>query len=701
MAHYPRKRFAFTTALLFLVTCALGSAADVPSTVYLDELKIENTYLVKFKTQRNLSTEGNPLSIGGVKFERGVGSYSGSILYIRLDGGSTRFSASVGVDDGVLKSPTAAKHASIDYYVYGDGQIIWKSGVMRSNEKPKSFDLDVTGMKSLVLVVDSAADSREGDQADWGDAKFTVVGAKPTTGESLAPRVEPVVLTPKAPATPRVNGPAVFGVRPGSAFLYTIPASGNRPMSFAVKNLPAGLTLDEKTGRITGQLAEKGEHRVTLVATNALGTAEKPFKIVCGDQIALTPPMGWNSWTIYGHLPSQKAIETNARLMVETGLSHHGWSYVNVDDNWQNQRPASDPYWKSRDDFFDPEAQGALRDENGELVGNKKFPSMKGMADYIHSLGLKAGLYCSPGPYACGNSAGCFQHEKKDAETFAKWGYDYLKYDWCYYNDVVNGKYPDAKDYPRWDGIDTHKPEAVVYPYRLMGKYLREQKRDIYFSACQYGKAYPWEWAGEAGANGWRTTPDIAGHWRSMSRIGFYTPYEVAPYQKPGQWNDPDTLVVGYLGDWKKGISKPSDLTYDEQYTQVSLWSLMSAPLLIGLDMTKMDDFTYGLLSNDEVIAIDQDSLGIQSTCKLSAGDLRVFPKPMEDGSLAIGFFNMYTGAMKQDFAEFAKLGLKGKYRVRDVWRQKDVEVIDAASAKLQLSIPGHGVLLYRLYPIK
>jgi alpha-galactosidase len=683
---------------LLLLTGALHSLAfAAPTTVWLDELKIEKTYQAMGKPQRNKSTVGNPLSIGGVKFERGLGTWSETVLYIRLDGGSTRFSASVGVDDGVIKS----KVASVEFFVIGDGKRIWESGVMLAGQQPKTFSVDVTGMKSLVLQVGWAGNYRFEDHANWADAKFEVVGTKPVAGEAKLATVEPYILTPKAPETPRVNGPALFGVRPGSPFLYTIPATGKRPMSFAVKNLPAGLSLDEKTGQITGELATKGEHRVTLVASNSLGTNEKAFKIVCGDQIALTPPMGWNSWTVLGHAPSQEGVEAAARLMVSTGLINHGWSYVNVDDNWMNSRDAQDPFWKKNPErFFDPVQQGPRRNANGDIATNVRFTSMKAMADTIHSLGLKAGLYCSPGPYTCGNGEGSFQHEKHDAETFAAWGFDYLKYDFCFYDSVTHGKYPEATDYPRWDYISTDKPEGLVYPYRLMGKHLREQKRDIYYSLCEYGRGYPWKWGASVNGNGWRTTIDIMDTWESMTKIGFYYHDETAPYQKPGQWNDPDTLVIGYVGGWEHKI-RPTRLNPDEQYTQVSLWSLFSAPLLIGLDMTKLDDFTYNLISNDEVIAIDQDPLGIQATCKLTAGDLRVYPKPMEDGSLAVGFFNMYTGEMKQDFAEFAKLGLKGKYRVRDVWRQQDIAVIDAASGKLSLTIPGHGVRLYRLYPIK
>ena len=239
----------------------------------------------------------------------------------------------------------------------------------------------------------------------------------------------PYILTPAAPATPRINGPGVFGVRPGSPFLYTIPATGDRPMTFSAKNLPRGLKLDAKTGRITGKLKKKGETVATLIAQNTLGTAEKKFRIEVGNQIALTPPMGWNSWNCFAGAVSEERVKSAADAMVKSGLINHGWTFINVDDYWQNHR-----------DSKDPTLRGPFRDQHGNIVPNSRFPDMKGMADYIHGLGLKAGLYSSPGPWTCGGCTGSWQHEQQDAQTYAKWGFDYLKYDWCSYGSIASGK---------------------------------------------------------------------------------------------------------------------------------------------------------------------------------------------------------------------------------------------------------------------
>jgi alpha-galactosidase len=523
--------------------------------------------------------------------------------------------------------------------------------------------------------------------------------------------VAPYILTPPAPATPRINGADVFGVRPGSPILFTIPATGERPMEFGIENIPAGLIittnhqgvkflgelngildLNSTNGQITGSIQEKGEYKITLHAKNSKGEATKEFRIVVGDQIALTPPMGWNSWNCFAGAVTEERVKSAADAMVKSGLINHGWTYINVDDYWQNHRNSKDPT-----------LQGPFRDTNGVIVPNSRFPDMEGMADYIHNLGLKAGLYSSPGPWTCGGCAASWQHEEQDAQTYAQWGFDYLKYDWCSYGTIALGGDPTAKDIPLWGKTATNDAGAI-YPYKVMGNFLREQKRDIVFSLCQYGDAAVWKWGGSVNGNSWRTTGDIRDTWRSMSNIGFKQD-KAEPYAKPGNWNDPDMLVVGQVG-W--GNLHPSRLTPDEQYTHISLWCLLSAPLLIGCDMTKFDDFTLNLLENDEVLALDQDALGKSATCVLTNGNVRVFEKELEDGGRALGFFNLGPTPEFRQFNELHELGFNGIQHVRDLWRQQDLQDVDAsagvkdpADSMLPITIPAHGVLLYKLTAAK
>src|ERR1017187_2358203 len=675
-----KSRFALALGFsLAVFTTGIASA----ETVWLDDLNRAVATQGWGAPHKNKSVDDHPLTIGGKTFERGFGTHAEGTLRVNLDGGAQKFSARVGVDDEVNKNPAS----SVEFIVRGDGKALWQSGVMRAGDAAKDCEVDLAGVKSLVLEVTDGGDGIDYDHADWADAKFEAVAGKLATvaGEPPPAPAAPYILTPTAPATPRINGAGVFGVRPGSPFLFTIPATGERPMQFSAKELPPGLKLDSKTGRITGALKTKGEFVVTLRAKNSLGTAEKKFRIVCGDQMALTPPMGWNSWNCFAGAVSAERVKRAADAMVKSGLINHGWTYINVDDFWQNHR-----------DSKDPTLHGEFRDKNGFIVPNSRFPDMKGLADYIHDLGLKAGLYSSPGPWTCGGCAASWQHEEQDAQTYAKWGFDYLKYDWCSYGGIALKEMTNVMLVQLW-GKTAPNDASAIDPYKLMGNFMVAQKRDIVFSLCQYGMADVWKWGGSVNGNCWRTTGDIVDTWRSLSSIGFKQD-KAAPYAKPGNWNDPDMLVVGQVG-W--GNLHPSKLTPDEQYTHISLWCLLSAPLLIGCDMEKFDDFTLNLLSNDEVLALDQDALGKEATCVIKDGDVRVYEKKLEAGGRALGFFNLGPVPAKFEFNRLGSLGYKGRLHVRDLWRQSDLPDVDAANGILRLTIPAHGVVLYKLTAAK
>ena len=666
------SHFAFALGFSFaLLTTGIASA----ETIWLDDLNLGSATQGWGEPHKNKSVEGHPLTIGGKEFARGFGTHAESTLRVNLDGGAQKFSARTGVDDEVNKNPAS----SVEFIVRGDGKVLWKSGVLRAGDAARDCEVDLAGVKSLVLEVSDAGDGIDYDHADWADAKFETVAGKPITaaGEQPLAPVAPYILTPAAPATPRINGANVFGVRPGSPFLFTIPATGERPITFSAKNLPGGLKLDSKTGRITGALKTKGEFIVTLRAENSSGTAEKKFRIVVGDQIALTPPMGWNSWNCFAGAVSADRVKRAADAMIKSGLVNHGWTFINIDDFWENHR-----------DSKDPTLRGEFRDAKGFIVPNSRFPDMKGLADYVHGLGLKIGLYSSPGPWTCGGCAASWQHEEQDAQTYAKWGFDYLKYDWCSYGEIASGGDPTAKDIPLWGKTATNDAGAI-YPYKVMGNFLRQQNRDIVFSLCQYGMADVWKWGGSVIGNCWRTTGDITDTWRSMSGIGFKQD-KAAPYAKPGNWNDPDMLIVGEVG-W--GKTHPTHLTPDEQYTHISLWCLLSAPLLIGCDMEKFDDFTLSLLSNDEVLAVDQDSLGRQAMCISTNGNLRVFAKDLADGSKAVGLFNL-GGTPATVVANWENLKLSGAQTVRDLWRQKDLGRFEK---EFSTTVAPHGVALVKI----
>jgi alpha-galactosidase len=660
---HPLCFLPLSIRICLLLSLALAVRAGA-ETIWLDDLDVSQASQGWGDPHKNESVEGHTLSLGGKTFARGFGTHADSVLYVRLGGNAKSFSATVGLDDEVKAHP-----AGVEFLVYGDGKILWRSGEIRAGDAPKSFSVDLTGVKMLLLTVGDTGQGIAFTHVDWADAQFEAVdGAVLTT--LAAPTENAVILTPADSPKPRINGASIFGVRPGSPFLFTIAATGDRPMTFKAYHLPAGLQLDPQTGRITGSIPKAGEYEVTLRVKNSQGSAKRKLKILVGDQIALTPPMGWNSWNCFAGAVSEDKVKAAADAMVQSGLINHGWTYINVDDYWQNNR-----------DTDDATLRGPFRNAQ----------DMKGMADYIHGLGLKAGLYSSPGPWTCGGCTGSWRHEAQDAAQYAAWGFDYLKYDWCSYGDLADGKDPTAIDVPTWAASKgTNDTAVAVHPYLVMGGLLRHQNRDIVFSLCQYGMEDVWKWGATVEGNTWRTTGDINDSWGSMSQIGFRQD-PAAPYAGPGHWNDPDMLIVGKVG-W--GHLHPTRLTPNEQYTHISLWCLLSAPLLIGCDMTQLDAFTLNLLENDEVLAVDQDPLGKEATTVSHDGETRVYAKDLADGSKAVGLFNLGEGESSVE-VKWSDLGLKGRKHVRDLWQQKD---LGRFRDSFQATVPRHGVVLIRVW---
>lgn len=634
--------------LVFLYGCRPKKPAEV---LYLDELGAEQIISGWGESKANKSVDGHPLTVAGQVFERGLGTHAESQCRIRLDGQALSFKALVGVDDEIKKSERGAERASVEFIVTGrdkknNKKILWKSGIMKAGDPPREINISLKGLKYLDLVVSDAGDGIAYDHADWCEARIEYRGSRPELVKPYASA--PYILTPPAPPEPRINGPKVFGVRPGSPFLFTIPASGERPMTFEAEGLPAGLKLDSSTGQITGFIHQQpGTYHVKLRAKNRLGVAERELRIEVGERICLTPPMGWNSWNCWGCSVTDEKVRQSARAMVEKGLINYGWSYINIDDCWHGQR--------------DP--------KTGEIRSNEKFPDMKALADYVHSLGLKIGLYTDCGPKTCAGYEGSEGHEEQDIMTYAKWGYDYVKIDWCY--------------------CERKDPRVA---YKLFGDAIKKAPRDIVFSICNWGRDNPWEWGESVGGNLWRTTGDITDTWASMAGIGF-NQAGLSKYAGPGHWNDPDMLVVGLVG-WGPQL-RPTRLTPDEQYTHISLWCLLAAPLLIGCPIEQLDDFTLGLLTNAEVLEVDQDPLGHQAERIIEGEDYQVWAKNMEDGSKAVGLFNLDAYEHKKIKVDFGALGLgSGSYRVRDLWRQKDLGVF---SQSFEAEVAPHGVVLLRI----
>ena len=493
------------------------------------------------------------------------------------------------------------------------------------------------------------------------------------------------ILTPPAPKTPRINSAKVFGATPGAPIFYCVAATGERPMTFEATGLPKGLKLDKQTGHITGRVKRAGTYQVKLYATNSLGKAERDLRIEIGNTIALTPPMGWNSWNCWGRSVSQEKVMSSARAMVEKGLVNYGWTYINIDDGWQGIRGG----------------------KHNAIQPNSKFPAMQQLADSLHAWGLKLGIYSGPwvGTYAghigssCDNSDGTYdwikegkhdenyryfqpddkearrQHwylgmysfAENDARQWADWGVDYLKYDW------------NPNDY---------------YHTTEMWDALHATGRDIILSlsnSAPYGSAPVWL----EKTNCYRTTGDIRDNWESISKIGFEGQDMWIAFNRPGHWADADMLVLGMVG-WGPNLHY-TRLTPDEQYTHISLWALLASPMLIGCDMAQLDSFTISLLCNNEVNDINQDPLGIQAYPRYRSKDYVTYVKQLEDGSMAVGLFNLSDKPQTIGFIPHS-IGMRAPQTIRDVWRQQDLKTIDAKE-RFDTEVNPHGVVLLKLYP--
>jgi alpha-galactosidase len=370
-----------------------------------------------------------------------------------------------------------------------------------------------------------------------------------------------------------------------------------------------------------------------------------PVALPAQTKVAATPAMGWNSWNHFATRVTDKDVRTAADQIVSSGMKDAGYIYVNIDDAWQGKRDAS-----------------------GNIVPNSKFPDMKALADYVHSKGLKIGIYSGPGPKTCGGYLGSYQHEEQDAKMYAKWGIDYLKYDLCSYRQIMQKEAP---------GDQAKQYQMMHAAYEKMHKALQATGRPIYFSLCQYGWDSVWKWGTTVGGNSWRTTDDIEDSYMSMSNIGF-SQAGLSKYAGPGHWNDPDMLEVGN-----------GKMKYNEYLTHMSLWAILAAPLLAGNDLSQMTAETKSILLNKDVIAIDQDPLGKQGDRVSAEGPFEVWSKPLKDGGLAVGLFNRGHDA-EQMSLPLQKLGLSAGSKVHNVWNPSD-------NGHGPWMVPEHGVVLLRI----
>lgn len=391
---------------------------------------------------------------------------------------------------------------------------------------------------------------------------------------------------------------------------------------------------------------------LTLVSLAVLSEKSAAPQVPPPQVVAATPPMGWNSWNYFAERVTDKDIRAAADQIVSSGMRDAGYNYINIDDTWEGERDAT-----------------------GLLHTNAKFPDMKALADYVHSKGLKLGIYSGPGTKTCGGYAASLGHEAQDAQMYASWGIDYLKYDLCsFIPDVMHKQAPND---------EAAQMRLMHAAYVTMGKALQSTGRPIVYSLCQYGWDSPWEWAPALGGNSWRTTGDINAHW---DRI--YTILEqqagLEKYAGPGHWNDPDMLEVGN-----------GKLSLAENRAHFSMWAMLASPLLAGNDLPNMKPEIKAILTNRDVIAIDQDSLGHQASRVYADGEVEVWTRPLSGGSMAVAILNAGSNRVSTHpfHLNLAALGLHGAQQAKNLWTGNTMQLTE----NMPIELPSHDILLVRI----
>ena len=603
---------------------------------------------------------------------------------------------------GVVTKDSITEKSMIVIYFGGNAKRVTvnceKDLIIKADRKiipSTNLPIYVAGIQRLEISLPDDGDKKFESCPFRVNIEYSIKGIKPQTVNIE----ERFILTPKAPKSLVINSAKIFGVRPNHPFLYTIATSGVKPIKFAAKNLPEGLKIDYITGVISGKISDTSSqsYNVTLIAKNRYGSVKENLLVKVGETINLTPPLGWNSWYCWSESVSQEKVLKTANDFIKTGIKDYGWNYVNIDDCWQGIRGG----------------------KYNAIQGNGRFPNMKRLTSKIHKMGLKVGIYSSPwqgtfagfiggtaptknGDYSSLNmlpedkrnqkyqifgrypgsikrgaaKIGKYWFFDKDAKQFAEWGIDYIKVDW------------------RPNDIPTTK---------RMYENLRESGRDIVYSLSNTAPIKNGKGLSKY-ANLWRTTDDIHDNWSSISSIGFQT-NKWRKFQSQGHWNDPDMLQIGKLGTTNSYVKKfkKSKLTADEQYTQLTLWSMLSAPLLLSCDIAALDKFTLNLITNSDVLAINQDAKGVQAYPVWKKDGMQIWVKPLfEKNCYAVAIFNDGNDSAKTisfnwndiDFTENGK-----KYSVksiRDLWRQRNITTKENVK-QFSTNVYRHGAELYKV----
>jgi hypothetical protein len=666
-------------------------AGKVQQSVWLSDLDLTKAQQGYGKPAFNRSVDSNPLKLHGHLYTHGFGTHSPGRLLIRLNEKALTFHAVVGIDDEVPQLKGSA-----EFLVVGSGRrILWRSGVLRSGDYPKTVDVSIKGQKQLELDVTDGGDDFVYDHADWADAQIAYQGNPPYAVE--AAQTDPEISAGSYSPKPQIHGPEAFGVRPETALVWKVPVEGQRPFQFSTCHLPSGLSLDPNSGILSGSIAKPGHYSILVTAENRYGKASKVFDLVVGDRLSLAPPMGWNSFDAFGDSVIESEVLRNA-VLLSRRLQPFGWDTIVVDYRWYKPRVVEGI----------PATNATLSmDGAGRLLpAPDRFPSSSGghgflpMAKQLHDMGLKFGIQIMRGiprqavalksPIEGTNFTADQAANVDDVST------------WCpdmvgvRANTAAGQAYYDSllRLYAKW-GVDFVKMADASSPYHAdeieaVHRAISVCGRSIVLSVSPGETPLAYADHVAQNANLWRVSDDLWDTWPAIDQE-FKLAEKWQRWVGKGHWPDPDMLPLGKLsvGNRSAGIERESRLSHAEQVTLMSFWCLLPAPLMLGGDLVRSSSWAYSLAANPEVLAVDQDPVSHGAHLAWRGNGVDVWIRRLSDESIVVGLFNRTSFDIRQPLT-WKAFGLPVPSEIRDLWRR-------ARWHSKEVIIPSHGAALFRV----
>lgn len=632
--------------------------SDGAEIVALSSLEIGKATCGWGTIKANRSIDGNDLTLNGTIYRSGVGTHATSQIIVKLNGAVTRFVTRVGIDDEVKATAQGRQSANVDYRVSlkaenGDVKVVAEGNIRGTDTQAPLIDVDCNGWKYLFLEANEG-ESDAYDHVDWANAYFEYHEQNSTLPEIVSAEE----------LSSRLACATVLYSQPGVRFMHRL-RTANPAATVSVSNLPDGLVYNERRQLVEGCIDTEGVYHYTVTVDNDGEQSDEDITLTVSSDLDMPVPfMGWLSWNVVQGDISESVIRTVADAMESKGLLAAGYNYLVIDDLWH--------------------ASARQSGTNAPLPDARKFPNgMKAASDYVHSKGLKFGIYSDGGTRTCAGCFGSYGYEETDAKAYAEWEVDLLKYDYC------------------------NAPSDLTScqkRYKAMGDALKNSGRSIVFYMCEWGVREPWKWGSETGASTWRCTYDTRDCWEgSAGGVGIVQSIagmkDLWAYSGPNRYNDADMMCVGIHGTGKSSsdlCATGPGMTMDEYRTQFSLWSMWASPLTLSFDLRKeISKEDLELMTNGEVIAINQDPMGLQAEYIGEVNGVQTYMKDLENGDVAVALVNLGRSATSAtvDFSKLSALEPGVAYDVRDLWAKSS---LGAKSSSFDVRIKSHETKVYR-----